>query len=158
VGGALQGRSPAGLADRSRAPLTHSTRVASVVLEALLEARRTHPHWGARKVLAWLARKQPTLTLPVASTVSAIFAKYGLVRSKTARRRTPPYTDPFADADVPNRLRCADYKGDFRTRDGRRCYRLTITDAALRSTKTRWAMPVFESIFREFGLPEKIRT
>lgn len=29
---------------------------------------------------------------------------------------------------------------------------------ALRSTKTRWAMPVFESVFREFGLPEKIRT
>ena len=158
---------PAGLADRSRAPLTHATRVAPVILEALLEARRTHPHWGARKVLAWLARKQPTLTLPVASTVSAIFAKYGLVRSKTARRRTPPYTDPFADADVPNRLWCADYKGDFRTRDGRRCYPLTITDAcsrmllrctALRSTKTRWAMPVFESVFREFGMPEKIRT
>jgi putative transposase len=158
---------PAGLADRSRAPLTHATRVAPVVLEALLEARRTHPHWGARKVLAWLARKQPTLALPVASTVSVIFAKYGLVRSKTARRRTPPYTDPFADADVPNRLWCADYKGEFRTRDGRRCYPLTITDAcsrmllrctALRSTKTRWAMPVFESVFREFGLPEKIRT
>lgn len=48
---------PAGLADRSRAPLTHAARVAPVVLEALLEARRAHPHWGARKVLAWLARK-----------------------------------------------------------------------------------------------------
>lgn len=158
---------PAGLVDRSRAPLTHATRVAPVVLEALLEARRAHPHWGARKVLAWLSRKQPKLSLPVASTVSALYAKYGLVRSKTARRRTPPYTDPFADADVPNRLWCADYKGDFRTKDGRRCYPLTVTDAcsrmllrctALRSTKTRWAMPVFESVFREFGLPEKIRT
>jgi len=158
---------PAGLVDRSRAPLTHATRVAPVVLEALLEARRAHPRWGSRKVLAWLARKQPTLPLPAASTVSVIFAKYGLVRSKTARRRTPPYTDPFADADVPNRIWCADYKGHFRTRDGRRCYPLTVTDAcsrmllrctALRSTRTRWAMPVFESVFREFGLPEKIRT
>lgn len=69
---------PAGLADKSRAPLTHPARLEPVVVEALLEARRAHPHWGARKVLAWLVRKYPDFDSPAASTVSAIFAKYGL--------------------------------------------------------------------------------
>jgi putative transposase len=123
---------PSGLDDRSRAPLTHPHRVDSVVVEAILAARRSHPHWGARKILAWLGRKQPRLPLPVASTASAVFAKYGLSRARHARRRTPPYTDPFADADAPNRIWCADFKGDFRTGDGRRCYPLTLTDACSR--------------------------
>ena len=53
--------------------------------------------------------------------------------------------------------------------DGRRtaCYPLTLTDAfsrallrctALRSPKTVRVRPVFEEAFREFGLPERIRT
>jgi putative transposase len=136
---------PAGLADKSRAPLSHPARLDTIVVEALLEARRAHPHWGARKILAWLGRREPRFASPAASTVSAIFAKYGLSRTRQARRRTPPYTDPFSDAGLPNDLWCADFKGDFRTGDGRRCYPLTMTDAcsrmllrctALASTKT----------------------
>jgi transposase InsO family protein len=101
------------------------------------------------------------------SSVNTVFAKYGLSRSRQARRRTPPYTEPFADADVPNRIWCADFKGDFKTGDGKRCYPLTLTDAfsrmilrckALRSAKTSRVQPVFEAAFREFGLPERIRT
>lgn len=158
---------PSGLEDRSRAPHTHPSRIEPVVLEALVQARRAHQHWGARKILAWLHRKQPEMRLPAASTVNSVFGRYGLSRAQSARRRTPPYTDPFADADVPNRVWCADFKGDFRTGDGNRCYPLTITDACsrmllrctgLRSTKTAGARPIFEAAFREYGLPERIRT
>jgi len=158
---------PAGLADQSRAPLSHPARLDVVVVEALLEARRAHPHWGARKILAWLDRRDSQFESPAASTVSAIFAKYGLSRTRQARRRTPPYTDPFSDADAPNELWCADFKGDFRTGDGRRCYPLTLTDAcsrmllrctALPSTKVIGVRPIFERAFHEFGLPAKMRT
>ena len=158
---------PGALVDRSRAPHSHPSRIEPVVVEALIQARRAHPHWGARKILAWLTRKQPEFDLPVASTVSEVFAKYGLSRARHARRRTPPYTDPFADADVANRIWCADFKGDFKTGDFKRCYPLTVTDAfsrmllqckALRSTKTVGVQPNFEAVFREFGLPERIRT
>src|SRR5215510_12809936 len=124
-----QSEGPSGLEDRSRAPQTHPNRVDGVVAEALLMARRAHPHWGARKVLAWLAKTQPKLGLPVASTVSALYAKYGLSRPRSKRHRAPPYTDPFADATNPNRVWCADFKGDFKTGDGHRCYPLTLTDA-----------------------------
>jgi len=158
---------PAGLHDRSRAARNHPNRLDETVVETLLLARRAHPYWGPRKILAWLARQEPELALPVASTVSALYAKYGLSLARQARRRTPPYTDPFADACAPNRVWCADFKGDFPTGDGRRCYPLTLTDAfsrallrctALRSTKTVGVWPVFEAAFRELGLPDAIRT
>ena len=67
----------------------------------------------------------------------------------------------------PNELWCADYKGEFMLADRRYCYPLTITDfasrylfacEALSTTKEAYAFPVFEAVFREFGLPRAIRT
>jgi transposase-like protein len=88
---------PSGLVDRSRAPITHPSRVDAAVIEALIQARRSHPHWGGREILAWLAVKQPRLELPVASTVSALFAhepaRHDAERLRTRillQRRTNP--------------------------------------------------------------------
>jgi transposase InsO family protein len=67
----------------------------------------------------------------------------------------------------PNRLWCADFKGWFRTGDGSRCDPLTISDAFSRyllrcriveRLSTLEARGLFEAAFREFGLPEAIRT
>jgi putative transposase len=67
----------------------------------------------------------------------------------------------------PNDLWCADYKGEFMLADHRYCYPLTVTDAvsryllgceALASTNSRDAFAVFERVFKEFGLPQAIRT
>jgi len=61
----------------------------------------------------------------------------------------------------------ADYKGQFRMRNGQYCYPLTIADPASRfvfavdalgSTDVQTAMTVFERVFREWGLPEQIIT
>lgn len=158
---------PEGLTDQSRAPQRHPNRLDAAIVEQLIEARKARPHWGARKILAWLAKKKPTLALPAPSTVSALYSRHGLSRRRQPRRRTSPYTEPFADADAPNRVWCADFKGDFYTGDRTRCYPLTITDAhsrmllccrALRSTKTVTAMKVFEEVFRKYGMPDCIRT
>ena len=63
--------------------------------------------------------------------------------------------------------RCADFKGQFKTRDGLYCYPLTVTDGYSRyvlgcqppsSTVVAEAKPVFARLFREFGFPERIRT
>lgn len=157
----------AGLEDPSRAPLAHPQRVDSTVREALITARKAHPNWGGRKLRAWLAIQQPHRALPAASTISDIMSQYGLTRMRQAKRKTQPYTEPFADADTPNRIWCADFKGDFLTGDGKRCYSLTLTDAhsrmilvchGLRSTIEKNVKPRFERAFREFGLPERLRT
>jgi transposase InsO family protein len=67
----------------------------------------------------------------------------------------------------PNDLWTVDFKGHFRTGDGRYCYPLTVADLysrmllgcdALASTKGREARPCFERLFREYGLPVAIRS
>ncbi len=68
---------------------------------------------------------------------------------------------------APNDLWTADFKGQFRTLDGRYCYPLTIADEhsryllacdGLLSTEQVGARGVFERAFAEYGLPSAIRT
>ncbi len=74
---------------------------------------------------------------------------------------------PTSRVLAPNDLWCADFKGEFKTGDGIYCYPLTVTDEhsrfllgcqALRSTKVVEAKPVFTRLFKEYGLPKRIRT
>ena len=67
----------------------------------------------------------------------------------------------------PNQVWPADFKGQFKTRDGRYCFPLTVTDhfsrslllcKGLPSVKTEGAKPAFRRLFGEVGLPEAIRT
>ncbi len=59
------------------------------------------------------------------------------------------------------------FKGEFLLGNKKYCYPLTITDyssryllacESLESTKERFAFTVFERIFREYGLPNAIRS
>jgi transposase InsO family protein len=61
----------------------------------------------------------------------------------------------------------ADFKGQFLTGDGYYCYPLTVADGfsryllecqALSSTAEQGAKPVFTRLFKEYGLPARIRT
>ena len=74
---------------------------------------------------------------------------------------------PTSAMTDPNDVWTIDYKGQFKTRDGRYCYPLTIQDAATRfllgcrgllepTIEASW--PVFQRLFRRYGLPERIRT
>ena len=83
------------------------------------------------------------------------------------RRRTEPYAEPPAHANASNRVWCADFKGRFRAGDGARVDPLTISDAwsryllrsqAVEKTDTERVRAIFEAAFREYGLPEAIRT
>lgn len=157
-----------GLTDRSRRPHTCPTAIRPVLAELLCEFRRLHPDWGARKLLKVLRGRHPEIEdWPAASTTAELLARRGLVRRR--RRHHPhqhPGVVPIATA-APNDLWTADFKGQFRTSDGRYCYPLTIADQHTRfllschgllSTETVLARPVFERTFREYGLPRAIRT
>jgi transposase InsO family protein len=96
-----------------------------------------------------------------------LLKREGLVIGRKSRRRTAPYTEPLAHADGPNRVWCADFKGWFRSGDGERIDPLTISDAhsryllrcqAVEKTDTERARGIFEAAFREYGMPESIRT
>jgi hypothetical protein len=83
---------------------------------------------GAREVAGGAGRHNPRIALPSVSAFAAIFRRNGLVRPRCRRRRTPPFTAPFAAATGPNALWCVEFKGHFPV--GRtRCYPLTVTNA-----------------------------
>lgn len=155
------------LADRSRAPWSHPHAVAVQIAALLTGLRRQHPRWGPRKLLVVLRRRRPELQLPAASTVGDILRRDGLVRKRRRRiRHSSPYADRLGGYDAPNAVWCADYKGHFPVAS-KRCHPLTVTDGFSRFLIRCEALPrplteptrrVFESAFREFGLPNAIRT
>jgi putative transposase len=155
------------LQDRDRAPRQHPNQTPEEIEEAVLELRRAHMSWGPRKLKRVLEREEPRRPWPAASTIGALLAREGLVVGRKKRRRTPPYTQPFALAEAPNRVWCADFKGWFRTGDGERIDPLTITDACSRyllrcqsveKTDGQRVRTIFEAAFRECGLPWAMRT
>jgi putative transposase len=157
----------AGLLDRSRAPLHQPQRIADGIAERCLEVRREHPTWGPLKVRAFLERKFGRTAWPAASTIGELFDREGLTVRRKLRRRSPPSSAPFADCEAPNDTWCIDFKGWFLTGDGKKCEPLTITDAhsryllrcqALARTNTEHVWPVLDAAFREFGLPNYMRS
>ena len=157
----------AGLRDRSRAPHHCPHRIEPAIAELILAARRKHPDWGPGKLLDWLAPRHPELEWPAVSTAGDLLKREGLIKRRRPRYRPehPGVVPPVTQA--PNDLWTADFKGHFRTGDGRYCYPLTILDLhsrylltchGLRSTEGRPARSIFERAFHEYGVPAAIRT
>ena len=155
------------LADRSRAPRRHPQQFAEQIREAVLELRGAHPRWGPRTLRAYLLDHRPEQHWPSASTLAEWIEQAGLAHRRRKRRRTPPMETPLSHANAPNQVWCADFKGWFRTGDGARIDPLTMTDAATRfllrlvaveKTDGARVRAVMEAAFRQYGLPEAIRT
>ena len=131
-----------------------------------MQLKRERPSWGAPKIRENLRRLHSDLPTPAISTVHAVLDRHGLV-SRGRKRRYRAQGTTLSKPLRPNDLWCADYKGEFMLVDRRYCYPLTISDFASRyllacealgSTKETYAFTVFERVFKEFGLPQAIRT
>ena len=156
-----------GLDDRSRRPHASPHQTPPQLVEAILTARRRHPTWGAKKLLKILSTRDPGQPWPSRSVACAILSRHGLVK-KTRRRRVSGHPGrPTSLVTAPNELWAADFKGQFKTRDGCYCYPLTVTDSysryllgcqALLLTCCADAQTVFRRLFQEFGLPRRSRT
>lgn len=158
---------PRSLADISRAPHTCPSLIGGVLAGRIESLRKEFPHWGPRKLLAKLRREEPKTSWPAPSTAGRILKRAGLITPQKRRRRTPPYTKPFGKVTAPNQVWCIDFKGHFRTGDGKTIYPLTIMDAfsryllrcqIVRAPNALEVWKIFESAFLEFGLPEAIRS
>jgi len=156
-----------GLKEQSRRPHHHPQAVPDELKQQIIQAKLAHQSWGPKKVLDYLYRQQAKVTWPVDSTAGEILKRAGLVKPRGRRRRVGADPQPFQECDRANRVWSADFKGEFRLGHGRWCYPLTVTDnfsryllacRGLSGTACVGVHPWFEWVFREYGLPEAIRT
>jgi len=156
-----------GLRDLSRAPHCHPNEVPDEMEELVIALREQHPSWGAPKIRERIERDHAQLALPAESTIGAILKRNGLTVAPKRRPRSRPSSEPLAHAAASNQVWSADFKGWFRTQDGTRIDPLTISDnysrylfrcQSVAAPDTSHSKPVFEAAFREFGLPQRIRT
>ncbi|MGN8278715.1 integrase core domain-containing protein [Pseudomonas sp. SMN5] len=159
---------PAGLEEHSRRRLTQEWVVPLAVREAIIELRgRGETEPGPKKIQAALLERFPDQAPPSKTSIYNILKKAELVKPRRLRQRVAVYPKPLQKADAPNQLFSADYKGQFLTGAGVWCYPLTIMDHASRfllachsmaNTNFQETQAVFTQVFREHGLPERIRT
>jgi transposase InsO family protein len=157
----------AGLTDRSRAPHSRPHALDEETAERCIAVRRMHPTWGPVKIRSYLERRAPALRWPAPSTIGELFDREGLTVRRKIRRRTPAGPQPFAPCLAANDAWSTDFKGWFRTGDGQRCEPLTLQDLYSRyllrcqtvpRTGTEQVWPILHAAFREFGLPQRLRS
>ena len=150
----------AGLADRSRRPLSSPRQVPAQMAARILDLRAAHPRWGGRK-LARRLRDLGVAGVPAPSTVTEVLRRAGQIDPAEAQRHKP-FTR-FERA-APNELWQIDFKGHFATRSGR-CHPLTVLDdhsryslgiAACHRETLAEVQQRLTGLFRQYGLPGAI--
>ncbi len=156
-----------GLVDRSKRPHSSPLRVSGEVVLRVVELRRAHVRWGPKKIRAVLARSLPAGEVPSLRTVARIIERAGLSKPRRrSRTLTVSRERPAPTVQGPNDLWTVDFKGWWKTGDGRRAEPLTVRDAFSRyvlcaelldSTATARVLPQFEHLFERYGLPGAIQ-
>lgn len=148
------------LRDRSRRPKVSPARCSEQIAQEVV-ALYQQWGWGGRKLrrrLCDLGRSE----VPAASTCTAILHRAGVFASRT---HPPLRALQRFTRSQPNQLWQADFKGDFPTQCGQRCYPITALDDHSRynvilepagDQTGRTVQQAMERAFRRYGLPEEI--
>lgn len=157
-----------GLEERSRRPHSCAGEVPYPLRQAILELRtQGRDILGPKKIQALLAQRFTDQPVPSKTTIYNVLRRAGRIEPQRRRRHVSPHPSPLAPAKAPNELWSADYKGQFKTRDGHWCYPLTVMDHASRyllgcqgltGTRLNETRATFERLFRTYGLPSRLRT
>lgn len=156
-----------GLKDRNRAPLNQTNVTDADLISKILHAKFKYYKWGPKKIRAYLMATYQELISPSVTTIGNILDKNGLVNRRKYRKRFPVKTIPLAHAQEVNDVWSVDFKGWWLTKDNYKCAPITLIDNVsrylIRCVKTRlndtehaWA--IFDAAFREYGLPNYMRS
>jgi putative transposase len=156
-----------GLKDQSRRPVRVALQTSKLWLRRLRRLRTQHPTWGARKLRHCLAQCFGRSGLPALATISRWLKRWGLVRGRPRQRRGPVIVRrALRVACRCHEVWTVDFKGWYRTGSGVRVEPLTVRDlysryglriALLRRQSAAQTRGEFLRIFREYGLPQRIR-
>jgi len=149
----------AGLAERSRRPLTSPRQTDAEIEAAVLAVRAAHPAWGGRKIAAVLKRQG--LAPPSASTVTQILRRGGVTLGELGGGASAFIRFEHPE---PNDLWQMDFKGHVPMRQGR-LHPLTVLDdhsrfalvlAACADEQTDTVKTCLIKAFELYGLPWRI--
>lgn len=155
------------LEELSHAAHYHPNATLEPIRKMIIDQKLSRQSRGPKKVMDYLRENYPEVNWPADSTAGEILKRAGLVKQRRYRNRVAPYTEPFATCQGPNQIWSTDFKGDFLLGNGRRCYPLTLSDnfsrylllcRALEHPSYEAVRPWFEWVFREYGLPNAIRS
>jgi len=153
------------LDDESRRPKSAPLATAEDVVMAVLEARESHARWGPVKLVQLLRRRLGEQT-PSERTIARILKRAHKVRERRKRRPLSVIDHaPEIEAPWPNDAWSVDFKGWWLALNGDRCEPLTVRDGCSRfllaaemcGARGEDVRPVFEALFRQYGLPKAIR-
>ncbi len=152
--------------DRRSVPGHCPHRTEASLAEAVAAMRRRFPRFGPKKVRAKLIENDPLVGWPAASTMGDILKRAGLTEAQVGRPRRLAGEEIVAGGSRPNEEWSMDFKGWFRTRDGRRIDPLTVLDTASRYLLALKIVPptydgvrgALERLFGESGLPGAMRS
>lgn len=155
-----------GLKDLSKAR-HNSSRIYDEQLVAMaIDYKQRHRTWGPKKILIKLEELHPEISWPSPTRLYEIFKENHLVTRRRIRSRVPA-TAPLGDFKGCNDTWAVDFKGWFLTGDGNKCEPLTITDSFsrylikcthLNKHSVEYVWPLFDEAFREYGIPNRVRS
>jgi len=118
-----------GLSDRSRAPRRHPQRIPVEMERLILKEKRAHLSWGGKKIRQRLMTEHGIESPPATSTVNKILKVNGLVKKRRVRGGVFKVERTEAtQAEGPNHVWAADFKGWFVLGNQEKCDPLTISD------------------------------
>lgn len=156
-----------GLSNRSSKRLDQPQQTSEAKEDLILLLKSEYKRFGPKKLYAKLIDRYPEIDWPRTTTIHNILKKYGLVQSRKLRRLLAESNNNLQSSEKPNDIWCMDFKGWYMTSDQIKYDPFTLTDHESRylircnklkvnDTEHVWA--VLEAAFREFGLPNFIRS
>lgn len=157
-----------GLDEQSRRPKHSPGRIPYCIEQTIIELRQQYQNPpGAKKLQILLARRYSEEAVPSRTTIYHVLHRAGLVKPRRRKHRVAPYPQPFAPVHQINELWSVDYKGQFKLGNGQWCYPLTVMDHqsrylcacdALKGPRLKETRAAFIHVFREYGMPGRIRS
>lgn len=156
------------LGNRSRRPRKlRGSELGSEWKQRILRLKKRYPNWGAKKLKIRLGAVFADQKVPSCSTIQRLLRKANLVRPTRRRLRGPlSLQADWLEAQQSNDVWSVDYKGWFRTGDGRACHVLTVSDLWSRCVLCaeghgridgQRVQQCLERLFSAYGLPRAIR-
>ena len=152
---------------KSKRPKNSPHKTPFIIEDKIVELRKKHEDWGARKFKTLLEKYFKKEMIPSETTINAILKRNDLVKNRRKRSAGVGKLYPQFDPKECNEIWSADYKGKFRIGNGRYCCPLTVCDSKSRKilgvnchykATYKSVKQAYIDIFREHGKPHFMHT